>query len=165
MQAVAREIGFSETTFVTQAGGDRYAMRIFTPAYELPFAGHPTLGTAFVLVSEKRVTSPCIQSVAAGEISLQVDVPGAFARMRQLPPEFGPEVEDLAWVARAAGLPEDDLHRELRPQVVSTGLPHLMVPAKTPEAVARARPNAESLLPLLDSCGAGGLYLFSATGD
>jgi len=52
MQALAREIGFSETTFVTEAAGDRYAMRIFTPGQELPFAGHPTLGTAFVLVSE-----------------------------------------------------------------------------------------------------------------
>ena len=49
MQAIAGEIGFSETTFVTEAEADRYAMRIFTPAEELPFAGHPTLGTAFLL--------------------------------------------------------------------------------------------------------------------
>ena len=58
MQAIAKEIGFSETTFVTEAAGDRYAMRIFTPGRELPFAGHPTLGTAFVLVSEGRSTPP-----------------------------------------------------------------------------------------------------------
>ena len=61
MQAIAKEIGFSETTFVTEATGDRYAMRIFTPGQELPFAGHPTLGTAFVLVSEGRVSSPATQ--------------------------------------------------------------------------------------------------------
>jgi trans-2,3-dihydro-3-hydroxyanthranilate isomerase len=53
-QAIAAEIGFSETTFVTSAEEHRYSMRIFTPAKELPFAGHPTLGTAFVLVSEGR---------------------------------------------------------------------------------------------------------------
>ena len=57
MQAIAREIGFSETTFVSEAAGDRYAMRIFTPGTELPFAGHPTLGTAFVLASEGRISS------------------------------------------------------------------------------------------------------------
>ena len=66
MQALAKEIGFSETTFVAEAGGDRYSMRIFTPGAELPFAGHPTLGTAFVMVSEGRVTSPAVQVVAAG---------------------------------------------------------------------------------------------------
>src|SRR5207245_1586897 len=54
MQALAPEIGFSETTFVTEAGGDRYAMRIFTPGMELPFAGHPTVGTAFLLAAEGR---------------------------------------------------------------------------------------------------------------
>src|SRR3954468_9890395 len=74
MQAVAREIGFSETTYVSEAGGDRYAMRIFTPGLELPFAGHPTLGTAFVLVSEGRVTSPATQVVPAGEYAVEVDL-------------------------------------------------------------------------------------------
>ncbi|MGZ4154971.1 MAG: PhzF family phenazine biosynthesis protein, partial [Actinomycetota bacterium] len=47
MQSIAREIGFSETTFVTSVGDDAYDVRIFTPGQELPFAGHPTLGTAF----------------------------------------------------------------------------------------------------------------------
>ena len=91
MQAVAAEIGFSETTFVTEAGGDRYAMRIFTPGAELPFAGHPTLGTAFVMVSEGRVTSPATQVIAAGEIPVEVDVGASFAWMTQLPVEFGRE--------------------------------------------------------------------------
>ena len=54
MQSLAREIGFSETTFVTAYDDDRYSMRIFTPDAELPFAGHPTLGTAFVMVEEGR---------------------------------------------------------------------------------------------------------------
>src|SRR5919201_6361036 len=68
MQALALEIGFSETTFVTTAAEDSYEMRIFTPGAELPFAGHPSLGTAFVLVSEGRVRSPATQRVAAGEV-------------------------------------------------------------------------------------------------
>src|SRR5437868_4681723 len=91
MQAIAREIGFSETTFVTEAGGDRYAMRIFTPAAELPFAGHPTLGTAFVMVSEGRVKSPATQVLSAGEFVVDVDLDGGFVRMEQLLPRFGPD--------------------------------------------------------------------------
>jgi len=62
MQTIAQEIGFSETTFVTSAGGDRYTMRIFTPPQELPFAGHPTLGTAFVLASEGTIELSAIQT-------------------------------------------------------------------------------------------------------
>jgi trans-2,3-dihydro-3-hydroxyanthranilate isomerase len=71
MLALAQEVGFSETTYVTEAGGDRYGMRIFTPVSELPFAGHPTLGTAFVLASESRISSPATQVVAAGEIPVE----------------------------------------------------------------------------------------------
>ena len=103
MQAIALEIGFSETTFVTEAGGDRYAMRIFTPGSELPFAGHPTLGTAFVMVSEGRVTSPATQVVAAGEIGRgrprrRVRVDDATAgRVR-------PAFEDRELIAGAIGL-------------------------------------------------------------
>src|SRR2546426_9522738 len=91
MQGLAQEIGFSETTFVVGSGGDRYRMRIFPPGSELPFAGHPTLGTAFTLVSEGRVSSPATQSVPAGEIEVEVDVGRGFARMRQLAPTFGEE--------------------------------------------------------------------------
>src|SRR6266480_4211134 len=84
MQLVAKEIGFSETTFVTGASGERYSMRIFTPDRELPFAGHPTLGTAFVMVSEGRVQTPAIQEVAAGDVPVEVDLESGFAWMRQM---------------------------------------------------------------------------------
>src|SRR5436190_23987267 len=89
MQSLAREIGFSETTFVTEAGGDRYTMRIFTPDQELPFAGHPTLGTAYLMVAEGRVTSPAIQTTAVGEVPVEIDVEEGFGWMRQRPPMFG----------------------------------------------------------------------------
>ena len=85
MQAIAKEIGFSETTFVTASEADRYAMRIFTPGMELPFAGHPTLGTAFVMVSEGRVASTAPQVVAAGETPAEVDVGAGTAWMTPLP--------------------------------------------------------------------------------
>jgi trans-2,3-dihydro-3-hydroxyanthranilate isomerase len=161
MHAIAREIGFSETTFVTEASGDHYAMRIFTPGGELPFAGHPSLGTAFVLVSEGRVTTPVTQSVLAGESPIEVDLDTGFARMQQFPPWFGPEVSDLGAVALAVSLDPSDLDPSLPPQLVGTGLPYLVIPAASDEAVARAGPNARALEPLLKDVEVDGCYLFS----
>jgi trans-2,3-dihydro-3-hydroxyanthranilate isomerase len=165
MQSLAREIGFSETTFVIEANDDRYDMRIFTPAKELPFAGHPSLGTAFVLASEGRIRTPATQSVAAGEYDVDVDVAGGMAWMRQGAATFGAEPEDLRALADAVGLIREELHPDLPPQVVSTGLEHLLVPARTEEAVKRARADATVLPALLESMGADALYLFCFDGS
>jgi trans-2,3-dihydro-3-hydroxyanthranilate isomerase len=165
MQAVAAEIGFSETTFVTSSGGDRYAMRIFTPGQELPFAGHPTLGTAYVLASEGRVANPVTQVTAAGEVLVTVDLAAASARMRQLPPAFGPRVEAREEVVAAVGLEPGDLRADLVPQVVSTGVGHLMVAATDALAVGRASVDLERLTIVLQAAGADGLYLFGVEGD
>ena len=161
MQALAREIGFSETTFVTEAGGNRYRMRIFTPDEELPFAGHPTLGTAFVMVAEGRVTSSAVQVVAAGEIPVEVDLERSFAWMRQFPPVFGLEITDRERVAAAAGLTTADLHPEHPPQIVSTGLAHLIVPARDLEAVALASLQHAPLAEVVGEFGNAALYLFA----
>jgi len=165
MQALAREIGFSETTFVTRSGGDRYAMRIFTPGQELPFAGHPTLGTAFVMVSEGLVRSPAVQEVPAGEIPVEVDVGAGFAWMRQLPPTFGPVFEDRELVARAIGLTVEDLHPELPIQTVSTGLPPTIVPVRDPEALRRAWGHGPLVGEVVRASGGEELYLFAETDE
>jgi trans-2,3-dihydro-3-hydroxyanthranilate isomerase len=165
MQALAREIGFSETTFVTEASGDRYAMRIFTPDQELPFAGHPTIGTAFVMVSEGRVTSPLTQVVAAGEIPVVVDLERGYARMRQPPPVFDDEFPDPEGIAVSAGLSVDDLHEQLPPQVVSTGLRHLQAPVRDLDALRRAVRNPERLAKLAVDHRLDALYLFALTDE
>jgi trans-2,3-dihydro-3-hydroxyanthranilate isomerase len=165
MPRLAQEIGFSETTYVLEAGGDRYRMRIFTPGSELPFAGHPTLGTAFTLVSEGIVTTPVMQSVPAGEIEVEVDLRRGFARMRQLPPAFEEEFRDLALVAEAIGLSEDRLHPELPAQVVSTGLGPLIVPLRDADTVVAAEREPRTLKRLLDAAGTDALYLFAITED
>ncbi len=170
MQSIAREIGFSETTFVTAAGGDRYSMRIFTPGHELPFAGHPSIGTGFVLVSEGRVSSPATQTVAAGEFRIDVDVGAGTARMSQLPPEFGEPLgaAERAALAEACGLTAENLVADLPVQVVSTGFGHLTVPVRDVEALVRARPDRGALTPLLEVNGTDGVYLFvvlDAAGD
>jgi trans-2,3-dihydro-3-hydroxyanthranilate isomerase len=161
MLMLAREIAFSETTFVTQAGDDRYAMRIFTPDGEIPFAGHPTIGTAFVLVSEGRVRSPATQVVIAGEIPVEVDLESSTAWMTQLPPEFGPEFDDRELLARASGLTTEDLHPDLPAQTVTTGLPTLIVPIRGLEDLRRARIDQRSVAEACERSGGEELYLFA----
>jgi trans-2,3-dihydro-3-hydroxyanthranilate isomerase len=161
MQALAIEIGFSETTFVTEAGGDRYAMRIFTPDRELPFAGHPTLGTGFVMVSEGRVSSPATQVIRAGEIVVEVDAEAGFAWMTQLAPEFGPEFGDRDLLARATGLSPEDLHPALPAQVVSTGLPPLIVPVRDVATLRRATLDRLAAAEACERSGGDELYLFA----
>lgn len=165
MQAIASEINFSETTFVTEAAGDRYAMRIFTPGGELPFAGHPSLGTAFVLVADGRIRSPATQVVKAGEFELEADPVAGVARMRQHAPEFGEPYDDVEALARAAGIAVEDLHPELSAQPVSTGIFHLMVPAADREAVANARPDLAAVGEVLQKAGGDAFYLFAADDD
>lgn len=88
MLDVAREIAFSETTFVTATRPDGYDVRIFTPDEEIPFAGHPTLGTAYVLASDRRIGPTATQVSAAGGVPVEVDVASSFAWMTQMPPVF-----------------------------------------------------------------------------
>jgi trans-2,3-dihydro-3-hydroxyanthranilate isomerase len=165
MQAIAQEIGFSETTFVTEAEGDRYAMRIFTPGSELPFAGHPTLGTAFVMVSEGRVTSPATQVVAAGEIPVEVDVDGRFAWMTQLAAEFGPPFEDRELIAGALGLGVEDLRDDVPIGTVSTGLHITVVPIRDAERLRRAVRDETRTREAVTRSNADCLYLFAVTAD
>ena len=163
MQTLAREIAFSETTFVTSAAGDRYHMRIFTPDQELPFAGHPTLGTAYLMVSEGRVASPAIQTTEVGEVPVEIDIGRGWGRMRQRPPVFGAEFDDRPATARAAGLDADDLHPDLPVQVVSTGLAPVLVPVRDLETLRRAERVVRGTREICDRAGGECLYLF-ATG-
>ena len=163
MQAIAKEIGFSETTFVTEAAGDRYAMRIFTPGQELPFAGHPTLGTAFVLVSEGRVSTPATQVIAAGEIPVEVDVEANTAWMTQLPAEFGPIFPDRDLIAAAIGLTTADLDPGRPVQTISTGLPTTIVPIRGLDILRRARRNEHLVGDAIRATGGRDLYLFART--
>ena len=94
MQAIAREMNLSETTFPTTTAADAYSMRIFTPTAELPFAGHPSIGTAWVL-GPRRWT----QTTAGATVTVDADEAGA--RMSQPDPTFR-EVRD-GWIAEAAG--------------------------------------------------------------
>src|SRR5512132_1130990 len=104
MQILAREIGFSETTYVTAVREGGYDVRIFTLVSELPVAGHPTLGTAFVLARLGVVPPSVVQTSAAGDVPVEVEREAGAATMKQLPPQFGGSFDDRDAVASAAGL-------------------------------------------------------------
>ena len=164
MAALAREIGFSETTFVTDVREGGYDVRIFTPDAELPFAGHPTLGTAFTLASEQRVGTSVVQTSAAGDVPVEVDLDAGMAWMEQLPPRFGDEVHDRATIARAAGLEPEDLVDGLPVVAGTTGLPHLMVAVRDEATLRRARRDDAGCQDVCAAAQAESLYLFAVRG-
>ncbi len=166
MQSLAREIGFSETTFVTDVRPDGYDVRIFTPETELPFAGHPTLGTAFTLAQEGRIGAAAIQRCGAGEVEVRVDLDGGHATMRQLETYVGGEVVDRAAVAVAAGLESGDLVDGLPIVPISTGLQHLMVPVRDDETLRRAARDDRGCAAVCASAEESeSLYLFAVRGS
>jgi trans-2,3-dihydro-3-hydroxyanthranilate isomerase len=165
MQALAREIGFSETTFVTSIDADGYGVRIFTPGQELPFAGHPTLGTAFLLAAEGRVGGQMTQRCAAGALRVEVDPDAGRGRMRQFPGALSPSFDDRAGVAAAAGLIEADLHPGRPVQTATTGLAHTIVPLRDPSAVRRAELHAGAVREVVGRTLGESLYLFAEDGE
>jgi trans-2,3-dihydro-3-hydroxyanthranilate isomerase len=165
MLTLTREINFSETTFVTAIRNGGYDVRIFTPGGELPFAGHPTLGTAFVLHVEGRVGSSVVQTSIAGDVPVEIDLDGGRARMRQLPPTFGAPVTDRDAVARGAGLQAADLIDELPVVAVSTGIPHLMVAVRDEATLRRAQRDDRACAAICEATHAESLYLFAVRGD
>lgn len=138
-QAIAREINFSETAFVF--GGRRpnggYDVRIWTPHREVPFAGHPTLGTAHVIreVLEGGSADQVTLNLAVGQIPVRVRDDALY--MTQNQPEFGPTI-DPAIIAGAFGLSPADIRADMPVQWVSTGLEAVIVPLASRKALARA---------------------------
>jgi trans-2,3-dihydro-3-hydroxyanthranilate isomerase len=103
--------------------------------------------------------------VQAGEFGVEVDLPAGSASVRQHAPESGPELTDLARVASAVGLTAEDLDLATPPQPVSTGLFHLMVPVRSPEAVARAEMLSREIASLCEEHSCDALYLFAVTSE
>lgn len=149
MRAFALGTRQSETTFVqsTDAEGADYRNRIFTIVSEIPFAGHPSLGTAVaVALSRGEREASYVQETGAGlqPIDVRIDNGRARASMLQGEAEFGEELDPAAAMA-AVGLGPGDAHPELRPQVVSTGLPTAIIPVAEEDAVRRARPDHDAI--------------------
>jgi trans-2,3-dihydro-3-hydroxyanthranilate isomerase len=161
MLEIASEMHFSETTYILsgQQRNGGYDVRIFTPSMEVPFAGHPTLGTAYVI--KHFVTNEDVDSVVLNLKVGQIEVCFEKGRenqeivwMKQMPPTFGKTFSD-ARLAAVLNLDETDFDGKYPIQEVSTGLPFIIVPLKTLDAVKRARINVDMLLELAKEAQAG----------
>jgi trans-2,3-dihydro-3-hydroxyanthranilate isomerase len=147
MQQIAREINFSETTFVTSStpvnGG--YNTRIFTPITELPFAGHPTLGTAFAIQQEivKESVGRINLNYQVGQIPVDLNYLNGeldILWMHQQQPKFYDAV-DVEMIAAVIGVSSTDIDARYPIEPISTGLPFIVVPLKTLAAVSQAKLN------------------------
>jgi trans-2,3-dihydro-3-hydroxyanthranilate isomerase len=161
MQALAREMNFAESTFILPAEtpGTDMRMRIFTPAAELPMAGHPTIGSTFALAHAgaiKRGATRFVFGLNIGPVPVDLEWDGGvlrFAWMTQLTPTFGPAIDARRDVAAAIGLTEADLLGDRPIREVSCGLPFLIVPIRSPEAVDRAVSDASAFRRFTESTG------------
>jgi len=172
MQAIAQEFNLSETTFIERRAADveqreGVRVRIFTTQEELPFAGHPTLGTASVLrmrVPETLVQNTVTLALKVGAVPVRFDDDGLFGEMTQRDPEFGAEL-DAHEVARLCGVSADDLNPSLPPQVVSTGTPFAIVALRSVQALMRLSVSQQEATEWLRTRGARWFYVVAPTGE
>lgn len=172
MQAIAREFNLSETTFIERRPAELeqregVRVRIFTTEEELPFAGHPTLGTASVLyrAAPETVTQNTVTlALNVGEVPVRFDAGGLFGEMTQRDPEFNEEL-DPSEVARLTGLTAADLDPLLPPQIVSTGTAFAIVALRSLEPLARLNVNPQESAQWLRSRGARWFYVLAPTGS
>jgi trans-2,3-dihydro-3-hydroxyanthranilate isomerase len=171
MQAFARETNLSETTFVqapTQPGAD-YRNRIFMPGGEIPFAGHPSLGTAVAVArAEGKSQASYVQETHAGlqpvDVEIESDGLRARASMLQEPVVFGDELDEER-ILQAVGLDALDADGDLPCQVVSTGVNQIIACVKDQQAVERAWADDDTVAGLIGPYGALVIYLAHVDGE
>lgn len=167
MQAIAREFNYSETTFVLPPANPAHTaqVRIFTPAAEMPFAGHPNVGTAVVLARRTPGLTHVVFEEAAGLVPLVIEHAAGMAIGAELqaPVAFarGPAAA-VDEAAAAVGLAEADVSLLTHlPSTASAGLPFLFVNLASRDALRRARPEAARLPALLQATAAAGLFVYT----
>jgi trans-2,3-dihydro-3-hydroxyanthranilate isomerase len=166
MQRIAKEMNFSETTFILSdekcEGG--YDVRIFTPETELPFAGHPTLGTAYVIQHEivKEPVDEVVLNLKVGQIPVTFSYDGKHADilwMKQLNPVFD-QTLDAGLISEVLSLDLRDVDERFPVQEVSTGVPCIIVPLKTLDALKRARISRDRYFEFIKDTQAKTILIF-----
>jgi trans-2,3-dihydro-3-hydroxyanthranilate isomerase len=166
MQKLAKEINYSETTFVTSTelrnGG--YDVRIFTPEKELPFAGHPTLGTAYIIQQTiiKEVVETVNLNLKVGQIPVtwhNMNELGEVLWMRQNSPTFH-QILDASALTTVLSLDLDDIDERFPIQEVSTGIPFIIVPLKNQAALKRIRVNRDKYFELVKTTQSQEILVF-----
>jgi len=172
MQKIAREMAFSETTFVFPSRNTQtdFHLRIFAPNRELPFAGHPTIGSAFALAAAGRIaagTPRVVFEQGIGPVAVDLewhDDELRFAWMHQRRPDFGGIIEDKMSLAAALNLnPRDITPDGLPVQEVSCGSPFLLVPLETRAAVDRVQVDPGAMARVIERAGLARRSIFVFT--
>ncbi len=166
MQEIAKEMHFSETTFILSEdkrnGG--YDVRIFTPEHEIPFAGHPTLGTAYVIQQEivKEPVEKILLNLKAGQIPVTFKYGGEqidIMWMKQINPTFG-KVFDSPSLSRVLNIDKTEIDDRFPIQEVSTGTPFIMVPLRTIDGIKQAKIDKPGYFELIKNIEAKGILIF-----
>ena len=166
MLKITQEMNYSETTFILsmEPENNGYPVRIFTPKKELPFAGHPTLGTAYLIQQEiiRNPVEQVILNLAVGQIPVTWKPSEAGKQvlwMRQNPPQFGQtfEIETLAPILN---LESTDFDSRYPIQTVSTGIPFMIVPLTTQEALKKAKVNLDLYFQFIENTTAKEIFIF-----
>ncbi|MBW4639155.1 MAG: PhzF family phenazine biosynthesis protein [Gloeocapsa sp. UFS-A4-WI-NPMV-4B04] len=166
MQQIAKEMNYSETTFIVSEdiknGG--YDVRIFTPKEELPFAGHPTLGTAYILQQEviKQIAERIILNLKVGQILISfhyLDQDIDLLWMQQKQPAFSQEFA-VDTLAKVLNIEPSEIDSKFPIQEVSTGVPFIIVPLKSQTALKRIKVNQDKYFELIDNTQAKSILVF-----
>jgi trans-2,3-dihydro-3-hydroxyanthranilate isomerase len=171
MQSIAKELNLSETTFVlppADAEND-YRVRIFTPGAELPMAGHPTVGTSFILAREHMIELKTDETTirleeGVGTIPVQINFEEGqpdLIWMQQPLPVFGPRFEDARSIAEMLSLPPESIESEWPIEVVSCGVPFLFVPLKSLAFARAIRFRLDVWERVLRSVGISEVFVFT----
>jgi trans-2,3-dihydro-3-hydroxyanthranilate isomerase len=164
MQQIAKEINFSETTFILSdsKNNDGYDVRIFTPNEEIPFAGHPALGTAYIIQNEvlEEPLEKLILNFKGGKIPVSFDNQEEILWMKQNEPTFG-RILDANKVSDVLNIDMEYIDERFPIQEVSTGLPVIVVPLKSLEAVKNVKINKEKYFELIEHTDAKAIMVFS----
>jgi len=161
MQELAREMNFSESAFLmaAESAGAARRVRIFTPRREIPMAGHPTVGTTWVLASRGEIALDSANvdatlQLGIGPVTVTIESTGGqpdFVWMAHREPEFGAKRHDRGRIAKALGIAAADIRDDLPIQSVSTGNRFVFVPLRTLDALARCASNGAALAALFKS--------------
>ena len=162
MQKIAKEMNYSETTFITSK--ENYDVRIFTPEVELPFAGHPTLGSAFVIQQEliKSNVKTLLLNLKVGPIPVLFKYKSGkpdVIWMEQQAPQFT-RFFDTELISEILNLNGSDIDDRFPIQEVSTGAPFIIVPLKTLDALKRAKVDVSKCLELMENTDAKSILIF-----
>ncbi|MCM3672046.1 PhzF family phenazine biosynthesis protein [Mesobacillus maritimus] len=164
MQQIAKEINYSETTFILSdtKKDNGYDVRIFTPNEEVPFAGHPTLGTAYIIQNEivGEPIEKLVLNFKTGQIPVTFDQQEEILWMEQNQPTFG-RMLNSNQVSEVLSLDKEYIDDRFPIQEVSTGLPVIIVPLKSLEAVKNVRINKEKYFELIEHTDAKAIMVFS----